>query len=185
MFSTHINYFKDKRTYFKPAIFLPFDSGSNAHLADPRQLLLNAENTYVNLKKMVERLEIFNANLQGQFNDSEQRYYRVVKTKEEVYDIISTGFLRRKNWKELPHGCSLRSTWNLFWSWSKPDIDISKLLVWQRINHFPFNKNLSRKDLLYKNLDSFRKMLKIPFNFLPLTFNLPKEYTQFSMKFHE
>lgn len=102
-----------------------------------------------------------------------------------MYDIITTGFLRRKLWKELPHGCSLRSSWNLFWSWSKPDIDISKLLVWQRINHFPFNKNLSRKDLLYKNLDAFRKMLKIPFNFLPLTFNLPKEYTQFSIKFHE
>jgi tubulin polyglutamylase TTLL5 len=107
------------------------------------------------------------------------------RPKEEVYDIITTGFLRRKYWKELPHGCSLRSSWNLFWSWSKPDIDVSKLLVWQRINHFPFNKNLSRKDLLYKNLDAFRKMIKIPFSFLPLTFNLPKEYTQFSMKFHE
>lgn len=93
--------------------------------------------------------------------------------------------MRRKLWKELPHGCSLRSSWNLFWSWSKPDIDISKLLVWQRINHFPFNKNLSRKDLLYKNLDAFRKLLKIPFSFLPLTYNLPKEYTQFSIKFHE
>jgi len=58
-------------------------------------------------------------------------------------------------------------------------------LVWQRINHFPFNKNLSRKDLLYKNLDAFRKSLKINFPFLPLTFNLPKEFTAFSMKFHE
>jgi tubulin polyglutamylase TTLL5 len=98
----------------------------------------------------------------------------VIKTKEEVYDIITTSFLRRRGWKELPHGCSLRSSWNLFWSWSKPEVDINKLLVWQRINHFPFNKNLSRKDLLYKNLDSFRKTLKVPINFLPLTFNLPK-----------
>lgn len=57
--------------------------------------------------------------------------------------------------------------------------------MWQRINHFPFNKNLSRKDLLYKNLDAFRKLLKVPFPFLPLTYNLPKEYTQFSIKFHE
>lgn len=46
--------------------------------------------------------------------------------------------------------------------------------MWQRINHFPFNKNLSRKDLLYKNLDAFRKTHKVGMNFLPLTFNLPK-----------
>ena len=185
MFTTHQQHFKDKASYFKPAVFLPFDTSNNFQLSDPKQLLLHAENTYVNLKKLVERLEIFNGNLHGQFNETNNRYYRVVKTKEEVYDIISTGFLRRKEWKELPHGCSLRSSWNLFWSWSKPDIDISKLLIWQKINHFPFNKNLSRKDLLYKNLDSFRKMLRIPFNFLPLTYNLPKEFTQFSIKFHE
>ena len=112
--------------------------------------------------------------MQGQFQDSTHRYYRVVKTREEVYDIISTGFMRRKGWKELPHGCSLRYSWNLFWSWSKPDIDLSRLLVLQRINHFPFNKNLSRKDLLYRNLDSFRRLLKVPCPFLPTTYNLPK-----------
>jgi hypothetical protein len=42
MFSTHLSHFKDKNSYFQPAIFLPFDSSNNAHLADPRQLLLHA-----------------------------------------------------------------------------------------------------------------------------------------------
>ena len=42
MFSTHLNHFKDKNSYFQPAIFLPFDSSNNAHLADPGQLLLHA-----------------------------------------------------------------------------------------------------------------------------------------------
>ena len=55
MFATHINHFKDKSNFFQPAIFLPFDSSNNTQL-DPRQLILHAENTYVNLKKMVERL---------------------------------------------------------------------------------------------------------------------------------
>ena len=73
----------------------------------------------------------------------------------------------------------------MFWSWSKPDIDLGKLLVWQRINHFPFNKNLSRKDLLYRNLEHFKKTYRVSMNFLPLTFNLPKDFTQFSIKFHE
>lgn len=121
MFSTHQQHFKDKGgSIFQPAIFVPFDHSNNLQLTDPRQLLLHAENTYVNLKSLVERLEIFNGNLQGNFNTSLNRYYIVVKTKEEVYDIITTAFLRRKGWKELPHGCSLRSSWNLFWSWSKP-----------------------------------------------------------------
>lgn len=48
------------------------------------------------------------------------QFYRVVKTKEEVYDIITTSFFRRKGWKELPHGQNLKANWNLFWSWSKP-----------------------------------------------------------------
>jgi tubulin polyglutamylase TTLL5 len=62
---------------------------------------------------------------------------------------------------------------------------MNKLMVFQRINHYPFNKNLSRKDLLYKNIDSFRKTHKVAFPYLPVTYNLPKEFTQFSKRFHE
>lgn len=65
MFAAHIQHFKDRTSYFQPAVFLPFDN--NANFSDPRQLLLHAENTHVNLKKIVERLDIFNRNLQGQF----------------------------------------------------------------------------------------------------------------------
>lgn len=150
LFSTHVQHFQNKKT-FQPAIFLPFDN-ANMQFGDPRQMILHAENTYVDLKTMIERTEIFNGNLHGTFATKDNRYYRVIRSREEVYDIITTGFLRRKGWKQLPHGCGLKFSWNFFWSWSKPDIDLSKLLVWQRINHFPFNKNLSRKDLLYKNL---------------------------------
>lgn len=51
---------------------------------------------------------------------------------------------------------------------------MNKILTFQKVNHFPFNKNLSRKDLLYKNIDYFRKTHKVAFPYLPLTFNLPK-----------
>jgi hypothetical protein len=30
--------------------------------------------------------------------------YRVVRTKEEVYDIVNCSFHRTKCWYELPHG---------------------------------------------------------------------------------
>lgn len=57
--------------------------------------------------------------------------------------------------------------------------------MFQKVNHFPLNKNISRKDLLYKNLDNFKKITKTSIGFVPLTFNLPKEYSAFSAKFHE
>ena len=81
MFTTHVEHFANRKT-FQPAIFLPFDSTGAFKLTDPKQLLLHAENTYVDLKVIIERVEAFNANLQGHFNDSnENKYYRVVKSK--------------------------------------------------------------------------------------------------------
>ena len=56
-------------------------------------------------------------------------YFRVVKNKKEVYDIISRSFGRIKGWNELPHGLDLRTSWNFMWSWSKITIDLTKLLV--------------------------------------------------------
>jgi len=58
-----------------------------------------------------------------------QMYYRVIKNKQEVYDIISRSFGKKKGWQELPHGLDLRNSWNFMWSWSKITIDITKLLV--------------------------------------------------------
>lgn len=34
----------------------------------------------------------------------EMLFYRVVRTKEEVYDIINSSFHRTASWHELPHG---------------------------------------------------------------------------------
>ena len=69
-------------------------------------------------------------------NKKSELYYRVVKSKSEVYDIITRSFSRKKRWNELPHGLDLRNSWNLLWSWSKIKSDISRLLVWQKANHF-------------------------------------------------
>ena len=57
-------------------------------------------------------------------------YFRVVKTKTEVYDIITRSFTRKPMWNELPHGLDLRNSWNLMWMWSKLQRDMSRLLVW-------------------------------------------------------
>ena len=41
IFTTHLSHFKDKKAFFQPAIFLPFDSSSKYQLTDPKQLLLH------------------------------------------------------------------------------------------------------------------------------------------------
>jgi hypothetical protein len=57
-------------------------------------------------------------------------FFRVIKSKQEVYDIVTRSFLRKENWLELATGKNLRTSWNLIWTWSKPNIEINKLLVW-------------------------------------------------------
>jgi len=66
--------------------------------------------------------------------------------------------MKKRTWAELPHGLDLRNNWNLLWTWGKIKIDTTKLLVWQRCNHFSGSKNVSRKDCLKKNIERAVKM---------------------------
>ena len=53
--------------------------------------------------------------------DEKTFLYRVVRQKEDVYDIVNNTFHRTSAWFELPHGLELKtSSWNLLWTWSKP-----------------------------------------------------------------
>lgn len=64
LFAAHIEHFSTKTT-FKPAIFLPFDHNGAFQLTDPKQLIAHAQETYIDLKVMIERVECFNQNLHG------------------------------------------------------------------------------------------------------------------------
>jgi hypothetical protein len=121
-------------------------------------------------------------------NKKSQLFYRVVRSRSEVYDIVTRAFSRKRRWTEMPHGLNLKHTWNFLWSWSKSKIDLDKLLVWQKLNHFPQSKNLTRKDYLKKHLERFQKMGQKSsniFNILPTTYVLPKEYIQFVEDFSQ
>ena len=67
------------------------------------------------------------------------------------------------------------------------------------LNHFPLHRELTRKDLLVKNMKRFKKELEkakdplaakdendeyIHLNFLPKTYILPAEYSLFVEEFH-
>merc|ERR1719359_2493937 len=114
------------------------------------------------------------------------RYYKVVQNRTEVYDIVTRVFHKKEGWEELPHGLGLSNAWNLCWTWSKPKLDYSRLCVWQKVNHFPENKHLTRKDFLKRCIDRYTRMggrLAQYFSICPKTFVLPKEYCLFIESF--
>jgi tubulin polyglutamylase TTLL5 len=94
--------------------------------------------------------------------------------------------LRKAQWEELPTGKNLRQSWNVLWTWSKPHVEWQRLLVWQRVNHFPQNKNLVRKDLLRQNVYAAVKSggtAARVFDIIPQTFVLPKDFGAFTEAF--
>ncbi|XP_026816161.1 tubulin polyglutamylase TTLL5 [Rhopalosiphum maidis] len=70
---------------------------------------------------------------------------------------------------------------NLLWSNNHVNTNvISSLRSYQRINHFPRSCELTRKDKLYKNIEtmSHRNGIK-KFSFVPETYIMPKDYNRF------
>lgn len=47
---------------------------------------------------------------------------------------------------------------------------------YQRINHFPGMRVITRKDELAKNLNIMRQIMPKEYNFYPLTWVLPRDY---------
>ena len=65
---------------------------------------------------------------------------------------------------------------------------MSRLLVWQKVNHFIGAKNVSRKDFLKRNIERAQKFSarsKQVFDIMPLTYILPKEYVAFLETFSD
>jgi tubulin polyglutamylase TTLL5 len=122
-------------------------------------------------------------------------HYRVKSQRSEVTNIItdvmnSSTETLDSPWIQLPSGLGLGLSWNLLWTWSKPHINKAHLLVWQKINHFDDSKQLTRKDLLKKNISRFTDMkmsnkYATEFEIMPQTFLLPHEYTQFVQCFQD
>lgn len=117
-------------------------------------------------------------------------HYRVKSPRPEVVNIITDVFRQSyaSKWEELPSGLGLGVSWNFLWTWSKPRLSISQLLIWQKVNHFQDSKELTRKDLLKKNLQRFTDMggkYGDYFEIMPQTFLLPHEFVGFVKVFTE
>ena len=81
---------------------------------------------------------------------------------------------------------SANQDFNLMWTGSHPKPQSFKsMLPHQRVNHFPRSYELTRKDRMYKNIERLQ-IAKGPkhFNFIPKTFMIPNEYSEFAATHH-
>ena len=76
-----------------------------------------------------------------------KKFFRVVLSRPEIYDIVCYTLYKDSSWSELPHGLSLGQSWNLYWSYGPPGIEFSKLFSFQKVNHLINNRIVHRKDL--------------------------------------
>ena len=52
----------------------------------------------------------------------------------------------------------LKNNYNLIWTWAKPQIVLKYFNCFQKVNHFLGNKEITRKDLLKKNIEKIKKL---------------------------
>jgi tubulin polyglutamylase TTLL5 len=114
-------------------------------------------------------------------------HYRInSQTRKEVSDIVVTALEKLGDWDEHPSGLGLKTTWNLLWTWSKPNVERKTLLAWQKVNHFQHAKAITRKDCLKKSIAKYHAMsgrLKQAYDIVPASFLLPQEYVAFVQAF--
>ena len=97
----------------------------------------------------------------------------------------------RRGWTRCSGSAENSNEWNVYWASVNtvknifnPEYNI-RLHDGQLLNHFPNHYELTRKDLMYKNIkrymkENIRDDLSLPIDeFVPITYNLPLEYTLF------
>ena len=113
-------------------------------------------------------------------------YPTTIKFRSSLKNTIYEA-LKRRQWKET-EGDDFDFNWsekNYFSS--DNDTPFHSLTPSQHVNHFPNNYELTRKDMMYKNLKFYKKALERDkkfdeakqYDFFPLTFHMPSEFTMF------
>lgn len=103
-----------------------------------------------------------------------------------IWDVCKS----KKEWVETED----EKDWDFFWAdkgWIHYEMDKMQFQDWQRVNHFPNHYELTRKDLLIKNLKRAKRTLEkeerhaeaAQYNFFPLTYVVPSEYRMFVEEF--
>lgn len=103
----------------------------------------------------------------------------VFRMHEGTPEIIRDVLLER-GWVEYDEDIQDEDDWNLYWRSGFSHSEYESIMPWQRLVHYPNIVGITRKDNLARNL---KRMLGIygpnTYNFSPLAFILPNDYTKF------
>jgi len=126
----------------------------------------------------------------AQIDDEAEHYSVIYRTSHHnvVFDVLRS----RKGWVETTSD----TDWDFNWAdtgWIREFFDQMQFDDQQRVNHFRNHFELTRKDLLVKNLKRTKRQLEksgenfkeeaSKFNFFPTTYVLPQEYSLFMEEF--
>jgi hypothetical protein len=164
-----------------------------AHISHWMQLFPAADASRSNVQAVAELfvcyLQAWSALTEGMFFEKSaddvhsKRYVRVMGNRSEVHSIVrkAVQLLEKQGWEEQPG--KNNHCYNLLWTWSRPKIDYNLLFKYQKVNHFPNSRNITRKDLLKKQLARYAilggKVGEIFNSVYPETYILPGEYVGF------
>lgn len=95
-------------------------------------------------------------------------------------ELVRQVFLER-GWVEFDEEEQNDSDWNIWWRTSRFRLsDYENLSQWQRLNHYPKSTGITKKDCLVRNLKRMKGVHgSAMYNFSPLSFNLPNDYTRY------
>ncbi|KAK2175782.1 hypothetical protein NP493_708g02000 [Ridgeia piscesae] len=95
-------------------------------------------------------------------------------------ELVRQVFLER-GWQEYDELEQPMCDWNLWWRCSQFRVsEYDNIKRWQWLNHCPKSMLITRKDSLGRNLSRMKAVYgPAVFNFSPVSFNLPNDYTKF------
>ncbi|NP_001162607.1 probable tubulin polyglutamylase TTLL2 [Rattus norvegicus] len=108
----------------------------------------------------------------------------VFRVDESTPGVVQSVLLER-GWDKFDEQCQDVEDWNLYWrSSSFRMAEYVNIKPWQRLNHHPGTTSLTRKDCLAKHLAHMRRLYgESIYEFTPLTFIMPSDYTKFVAKY--
>ena len=158
------------RPYIDLPTILPKIYENNKNLEQENNANINNSDsvsisTYNNVNN-VSQISHFSQN-----NNSTQYYFKLIGNESLLVKKLleDNGFIQSKG----------SENWTIAWSSGHIKLNsYENLSKYQRINHFPRSNELTRKDLLYKNLSKLKELFPgTKFDFLPESYILPNEFT--------
>ena len=95
-------------------------------------------------------------------------------------ELVQQVFSER-GWQEFDEDKHKDFDWNLWWRTNRfRTSDYDKIFPWQRLNHYPKTTAVTKKDSLARNLKRMQCVHgRHIYNFSPVAFNVPNDYTKF------